>query len=146
MFLYKRVPKGINSGNIGVYDIVLISEDKDKFTAITKKELKKGCDKKDIFITNFKMVLEPPKKYTPGYFESVQNKYDIVYIPSEEVSEDYIYLTEVVKGESLYYPLLEKKSNGDAVMIKYKELRNIPTMEILDYFGMKYKTMFLFKL
>lgn len=144
MYVYKKVIIGQLASGLPVLGFKLLEKIKDidvgKAIEYKEKEL-------DTFVTNFEL----PKDwcynykgldivhYTDEYF---RNFFSIRKITEEELLDNYVYLYGKNNDVDEYFILLDSEDN----LIPFKELDNLPTIELLSYFGEQLGFMVLFNL
>ena len=133
MYVYKKVIIGQLASGLPVLGFKLLEKIKDidvgKAIEYKEKEL-------DTFVTNFEL----PKDwchnykgldiihYTEEYF---RNFFSIRKVAEEELLDNYVYLYGKNNDVDEYFVLLDGGDN----LIPFKELDNLPTIELLSYFG-----------
>lgn len=144
MYVYKKVIIGQLANGLPVLGFKLLEKIKDidvgKAIEYKEKEL-------DTFVTNFEL----PKDwchnykgldivhYTDEYF---RNFFSIRKVTEEELLDNYVYLYGKNNDVDEYFVLLDSGDN----LIPFKELDNLPTIELLSYFGEQLGFMVLFNL
>ena len=144
MYVYKKVIIGQLASGLPVLGFKLLEKIKDidvgKAIEYKEKEL-------DTFVTNFEL----PKDwchnykgldiihYTEEYF---RNFFSIRKVAEEELLDNYVYLYGKNNDVDEYFVLLDGGDN----LIPFKELDNLPTIELLSYFGEQLGFMVLFNL
>lgn len=143
MYVYKKVVIGQLVSGLPVLGFKLLEKIKDidvgKAIEYKEKEL-------DTFVTNFELPKDYHNykgldiiHYTEEYF---RNFFSIRKVTEEELVDNCVYLYGKNNDVDEHFVLLGSYGN----LIPFKELDNLPTIELLDYFGEQLGFMVLFNL
>lgn len=144
MYIYKKVIIGQLTNGLPVLGFKLLEKISD---IEVDKVVEYNEAKIDTFVTNFEL----PKDwchnykgldivhYTDEYF---RNFFNIRKVTEEELLDNYVYLHGKNNTVDEYFVLLDSEDN----LIPFKELDNLPTIELLSYFGEQLGFMVLFNL
>lgn len=146
MYVYKKVVIGQLANGLPVLDFKLLEKISDIDVGLDKaKEYKEAGN--DTFVTNFELPKDWYNNhkgldivhYTDEYF---RNFFSIRKINENEIQDNYVYLYGKNNDVDEYFVLLDSGDN----LIPFKELDNLPTIELLSYFGEQLGFMVLFNL
>jgi hypothetical protein len=144
MYVYKKVIIGQLANGLPVLGFKLLEK-------ISTIDIGKAIEYKesevDTFVTNFELPKDwcnnykglDITHYTDEYF---RNFFSIRKITEDEILDNYVYLYGKNNNVDEYYILLD----SDDTIIPFKELDNLPTVELLSYFGEQLGFMVLFNL
>ena len=147
MYVYKKITLGYLLNGLPVSGFKLLGKIED--TNLCKVVVEDDTeDSINTFVTNFKLPREWNDTSKIKDTIKISDDYFLNLFSIEEVNEDYI--------DKNYIYLIGKDSIGnthnfklyddEGEMIKIEKLDNIPTMELLDYYGRKLGYMVLFNL
>lgn len=146
MYVYKKVIIGQLANGLPVLGFKLLEKISNIDIGLDKaKEYKEAGN--DIFVTNFELPKDwcnnhkglDIAHYTDEYF---RNFFSIRKINENEIQDNYVYLYGKNNDTDEYFILLDNEDN----LIPFKELDNLPTLELLSYFGEQLGFMVLFNL
>lgn len=148
MYVYKKITLGYFLNGLPMSGFKLLGKIEDTNLCKVVTDKNKEEDNSNTFVTNFKLPREwnDTNKLKDKILISDEyfiNLFSIEEVEERQIGNDYIYLVgKDSNGLKHYFSLYDDEGEK----IAYKELDNLPTIELLDFYSRKLNYMVLFNL